>query len=389
MYIVNYECLSSAGLGVEKFMQGLQNGEDHSVPLTETTFSHPVWPTGRACFIPDQDLKNRQYSETFKKHFSLVWEKLAEKFEVDLDLKGSLFILASTKGLLEEYIWQGSSQATGQDPFSLAAQEIRESLANDQIEILTVSNACSSSHVAFELADKILKTKRYKNIFVVAFDYVGPFVVRGFQSLKVFAKEKNRPFSAIRDGLQLGEAVAIFHLSADADSNSRAKLVGAASTLQTQSVTRPSMDGSTLMQVLESLLSENPSEDQHSFLKPDFFIAHGTGTTFNDLSEDRALAEFQKNRNFSAPVTSTKWSIGHCLGASGAMDIIAACELLNGAHFFSIANTEQIDSQLQNHYIFAKSKMNEVIFDQKSPRAIVTSLGFGGVHAAVHLKAGL
>ena len=74
----------------------------------------------------------------------------------------------------------------------------------------------------------------------------------------------------------------------------------------------------------------------------DLVIAHGTGTPINDACEDRVFTELF--RAGAAPaVTATKGSIGHTLGASGAMDVIAACEALRRQRAFAITGARRID----------------------------------------------
>jgi 3-oxoacyl-[acyl-carrier-protein] synthase II len=54
-----------------------------------------------------------------------------------------------------------------------------------------------------------------------------------------------------------------------------------------------------------------------------FVNAHGTGTPLNDEAEFRALRQVFQERCSSVPVPASKGSLGHLLGAAGAIEAIA------------------------------------------------------------------
>src|SRR5439155_8409453 len=55
----------------------------------------------------------------------------------------------------------------------------------------------------------------------------------------------------------------------------------------------------------------------------DYVNAHGTGTPANDRSETRALKMVLGDRAKQVPVSSLKSSIGHLIGAAGAVESVA------------------------------------------------------------------
>lgn len=386
MYLLDYDCITAAGLGVDAFLAGLYTSQVHAKKVTEDTFAQFVTPGGLVCFLPsylaDSTLKNRCYHHLFKNCFKMLSERMAQKnstkLKDNIHKKKVLCILSSTKGCAEDYVWNQNDLTS--DPFFSLYDCVRDSLGLPHLQIMTVSNACSSSHVAIEVAQMFIRSQVYDYVYVVAFDFIGPFVYSGFQALKVLSHTQNKPFADDRDGLQLGEAMAILLFSNNSTAETFCKISQAASLVHPSSVTRPSTDGHSLLAVMEKTFTNTKQ-------KPNFFLAHGTGTVFNDLTEDNAYSSLQKKYHMNVPITSTKWSVGHCLGASGAVDMIAAAEAIRRQKLFSIASTERVQEHFTNFYkIFSRDQESDVEKSESLQTGLVTSLGFGGVYAAITLE---
>jgi 3-oxoacyl-(acyl-carrier-protein) synthase len=81
-------------------------------------------------------------------------------------------------------------------------------------------------------------------------------------------------------------------------------------------------------------------------------------------------------------VSGTKWCVGHTLAASGALDVIAACEALRRRTGFRLMTTETADPGFDDRYLCAHGgSLDEV------SRVMITSLGFGGLQAAAVVEA--
>lgn len=74
--------------------------------------------------------------------------------------------------------------------------------------------------------------------------------------------------------------------------------------------------------------------------------AHGTGTVVNDAAECRRLADVFGERLREVPLTSLKSTLGHCLGASGAVETVAAALALKLNLVPATAGTEAADPDL-------------------------------------------
>ncbi|WP_413293193.1 beta-ketoacyl synthase N-terminal-like domain-containing protein [Bdellovibrio sp. HCB185ZH] len=371
MYIQNYSCTTAAGFGTRALMSALYSGKDCSIPAENG---------GRVCYLEQNPEKAQTYKNIFVNAFKdlihPVREGLSKNAHGDITKSRAALIFASTKGCLEDFIWEATSENIRemQDPFTSIYQEFTEAMGDLEWTLhCNISNACASSHVALEYAQDLFMADRVEYALIIAGDLIGPFVYKGFQSLKVISPTGNRPFSGDREGLQLGEAMAMLLLSKERKSPNDLKVTGVASDTEGSSITRPSLNGQGLLRAIEKANAQ-------SAIQPDLVIAHGTGTKFNDSAEEQALAKFLGTiQKADTPITNTKWSIGHTLGASGLIDVIAACEILKTQKAFRIQNTLTKESAFTGNYLTAQSDVEQY---RKFRQILVTSLGFGGIHAA-------
>jgi len=133
----------------------------------------------------------------------------------------------------------------------------------------------------------------------------------------------SRPFDVRRDGFVMTEgAGALVFESWDRAVARGARiygeLAGAGSTADAHHITAPAPGGTGAAAcMLEALDDAELRPDQIAHIN-----AHGTSTPLNDLAESDAIGKVFGAA--SPPVTSTKGVTGHGLGASGAIEAIAA-----------------------------------------------------------------
>jgi 3-oxoacyl-[acyl-carrier-protein] synthase I len=298
-------------------------------------------------------------------HLEKAWEEAKEGLSAEALGSRWGVILASTKGNTEDVVWQNEEKLASTDPLTPILEAMTPRLGVKVTRKICVSNACASSHGALFLAEHWLRLGVVDQVAVLAADGVGRFVEAGFKSLGALSKTKTKPFAPDRDGLQLGEAAAVLLLSLTIPSDLRVTNTS----LETEgaSVTRPSPSGESLLSACRHALGTASAE---------VIIAHATATVANDLVEDHVFCELFP---VQAPiVTGTKWSIGHTLGASGAIDVIAAAEILRRQTAFCLGNTDKADPKLKSNYALRGRSLSG-----SYRRALVTSLGFGSVYAAL------
>ena len=107
------------------------------------------------------------------------------------------------------------------------------------------------------------------------------------------------------------------------------------------------------------------------------YHAHGTGTIQNDRMEASAFAALFSGRDVT--VSAIKGSLGHTLGAGGALDVAVCALMLQRGTVPPVTNLKVVDPRAQvPAAIGAPCPL-------KGTRLLVASAGFGGINAALVL----
>jgi 3-oxoacyl-[acyl-carrier-protein] synthase-1 len=342
----------------------LTAGKDFSAaPDVRGWPSTPTVPA-RVCRIEDETTAG-SVEARMAAHLAAAWQmaaRMAGRSPHDGEALGVVF--ASTKGSVEDSVWSKASPPRLDDTLTPV---LRRFLATSDLQprrTVCVSNACSSNHVALQLAGFWLRAGAVREVLVLSADHVGPFVVNGFAALRSLAPERVTPFAAGRQGIQLGEAAAALLVTLPGPA-ALCRIHAVDTRVEGHALTRSRESGATLEEACVLACDGRT---------PDVIVAHGTGTEANDAMEDAVY-----RRLFATvPVTCTKWSVGHTLGASGAVDLIAACEMLRRGEVFRIANTEAPDPAFAARYLTRQARWS----GPPPARALVASVGFGGMHGA-------
>ncbi|HIT45682.1 MAG TPA: beta-ketoacyl-ACP synthase II [Candidatus Aphodovivens excrementavium] len=216
---------------------------------------------------------------------------------------------------------------------------------------------------------------------------ISPICIAGFTNLSALTKAENPheaslPFDVRRAGFVAGEGAGAIVLESLEHALARgakivAEVTGYGVTGDAYHMTAPSPDGEGIRRAMEQALAEGgftPADLGH-------LNAHGTGTPANDATESHALlALCGEDAGSNIPVTSVKGSIGHTLGAAGALEAIVTA--------LSVAN----DCVPPTHG-FAEpdpdcpvSVVREAMTDYPQKVALSNSLGFGGHNACLAIS---
>lgn len=175
-----------------------------------------------------------------------------------------------------------------------------------------VSTACTSGARALMSAARLLNMGVCDAVICGGVDNLSPLTINGFDALEVLSQGIANPFSAHRDGINIGEAAAVMIATKEPLFDSLTLLgYGASSDAYHMSSPRP--DGAGAILAFERALHMAKVSPQEI----GWINLHGTGTHHNDAMESCAVAQvFGTN----TPATSTKPLTGHTLGAAGALE---------------------------------------------------------------------
>jgi 3-oxoacyl-[acyl-carrier-protein] synthase II len=109
--------------------------------------------------------------------------------------------------------------------------------------------------------------------------------------------------------------------------------------------------------------------------------AHATGTQQGDAAECRGLAAALGPMFEDLPMTGLKPLLGHCLGASGAVEAVAAVLALRRRVIPATLGTRKVDVRLPPCRVAKRALPLE------APGALLLSESFGGRAAALVLRA--
>jgi len=112
----------------------------------------------------------------------------------------------------------------------------------------------------------------------------------------------------------------------------------------------------------------------------DYINAHGTSTPYNDKIESLAIKKVFGERAYKIPISSTKSMIGHLLGASGSVELIATLLTLKNDIIHPTINYENPDPDCDLNYTPNKAIHKTVDI------AISNSFGFGGHNVCLVAK---
>ncbi len=208
---------------------------------------------------------------------------------------------------------------------------------------------------------------------------IGAFMVMRALSTRNDAPTKaSRPFDKDRDGFVLAEGAAICVLETEAHAKARgatiyAELLGAGNTCDASHITAPDEQGDGAMRAMKMALRDaglNATDIG-------YVNAHGTSTPLGDKAEVAAVTRvFGDHAKASAGgklmMSSTKSMHGHCLGASGAVELIACIHAVRDGVIAPTINLDHPDEGMDIDLVPNHARERRVKY------AMDNTFGFGG-----------
>lgn len=212
-------------------------------------------------------------------------------------------------------------------------------------------------------------------------------IMAGFGAMGVLAVGNGdpgracRPFDARREGCVIGEGAAIMVLESLAHARRRgariyAELAGYGASCDAHHITSPSEQGEGISQAMKMALDK-------AGLAPmavNYINAHGTGTRRNDESETLGIKRTFGEYAYDLLVSSTKATVGHLIGAAGAIEAITCVKVLETQMVPPTLNYRQPDPQCDLDYVPGQARRAPVEV------ALSNSVGFGGHNASLAFR---
>jgi hypothetical protein len=248
-------------------------------------------------------------------------------------------------------------------PFAAVELLRRECGWGEHVQVF--SHACVSAHLGLAHAARLLHAGIAERVLAFSFDFLSPFVVGGFHSLKILNAALPAPY-AVRDtgSIGLGDGAAFAVLTRDSAS---LRIEAHALHNEMHHFTGNQPDGAGFSACFDAIAA--PLRGRRAWVK-----GHGTGTLEAGRLEAQAVA-----RAFPAvPLVSWKGSLGHTLGSCGLVELaITTAALRRGRIPGTPGSARPCFSDT-----VALEPFDAASFDA----AVLTSNAFGGAHAAVLLS---
>ncbi|ULN64935.1 beta-ketoacyl-[acyl-carrier-protein] synthase family protein [Vibrio gigantis] len=191
-----------------------------------------------------------------------------------------------------------------------------------------ISTACSSSGRVFIAAQRLLDSGMADAVLVGGVDTLCKLTLNGFHGLEALSTTHCKPFSASRNGINIGEAAAFMLLSkaklsgvATEQNSSSIALLGCGDSSDAHHISAPHPEGDGAEQAMRKALDSAQLQAEDI----GYINAHGTATPLNDSMESKAIHRIFANK---VPVSSTKPLTGHTLGAASAIEAAIAWHIL-------------------------------------------------------------
>nr|WP_315004726.1 beta-ketoacyl synthase N-terminal-like domain-containing protein [uncultured Campylobacter sp.] len=195
------------------------------------------------------------------------------------------------------------------------ANFIRERFGLKSVAI-GVSSACTSGNKALIEASRLISCGLCDAVVFGGADALDELTLQGFSALEILSEQPLKPFSEARAGTNLGEGACAFVLSRERISD--VAFLAHAANSDAYHITKPDPGARMQIKAIKTALKSVRLQSV------DYVNLHGTGTAANDAMEALAMSAALP----LAPASSSKWAIGHTLGAAGAIELAVCYEAI-------------------------------------------------------------
>ena len=404
--ITGVGAVTPLGNDVETTWKNLLGGVSGAGPIT--LFDTTDYPVTFACelkdFVPENYMERKQarrmdrFSQMIiaaarQAHADSGLDIAAEPERIGASVATGIGGLQSYQDSYDQLVKRGPDRV---NPFSIPSIIPNMGAAWVSIELGTRGpltsqcTACAASNMALGDGLDAIRLGRADVMFCGGTEApVTEFGIAGFGAMRAISRRNedperaSRPFDAHRDGFVMGEAGAILVLEELEHARARAakiygELLGYGLSSDAAHITEPDPTGENPARAMLMALRDAGVEPD----QVDYINAHGTSTPLGDPAETRVIKLLlgdEKARR--TPVSSTKGSTGHCLGAAGAVEAIFTTFAVREGVLPPTINYEAPDPECDLDYI-----PNEPREAPEARIGVSNSFGFGGHNASVVIR---
>ncbi|MBN9684648.1 MULTISPECIES: beta-ketoacyl-[acyl-carrier-protein] synthase family protein [unclassified Corallococcus] len=399
--------VSPVAVGRQSFWNAIQEGRSGTVALTSLPGGFPVETLRSrvAGIIPDALLPEDPRRVTDRR--GLLAELALDLALRDADLRSlegarSAVVMGNAVGavMAMEAAFRAREREPSarpvEAPGSLARQFSYHTVAHELAArcgaeglVLTMSTGCTASLDAISAAFDLVRSGQVD--VAVTGSAEAPLTSMCFASFDVIGATSrrndspataSRPFDKQRDGFVAAEGAAIVVLEELERARARgarilAELVGAASSCNAYHMTNLTVDGEDLAHCIRLALED-------ARLPPDavdHVSAHGSSTPQNDLFETNAIKVALGARARRITVNSLKSMLGHALGASNALEVVACALSLAHQRHHPTINLDEPGEGCDLDYVAKEARSGSF------QHALKLCNSFSGIHSALVMAA--
>jgi 3-oxoacyl-[acyl-carrier-protein] synthase II len=249
----------------------------------------------------------------------------------------------------------------------------------------TICTACAAGTQAIGEAGMLVRAGRADIVLaggceagISELGLAGFSVMRALTSRNDDPAKASRPFDAERDGFVPCEGAGALVIEGEDHALRRgariyAELAGFGCSSDAFHVVAPPEDGEGAARAMLDALRDSGFAPGHI----GYINAHATSTPLGDTAETNAIKRVFGEGAYSVPVSATKSLIGHGLGASGAMETIAAIKTIETGVIHPTVNLETPDRTCDLDYVPNVCRKADVRVLLKN------SFGFGGQNSCL------
>jgi len=241
--------------------------------------------------------------------------------------------------------------------------------------VQTLPAACAAGNYSIGFAADQIRAGRADIAITGAAEIIEGLQFAGFVRLGAVAPERCQPFDRDRRGLLVGEGAGMMVLESEEHLRNRggeplAEIGGYGLACDAHHITRPHPEGEgSALAMRRAIESSGIGPDD-----VDFINAHGTATHANDLVEAKVINRVFGGRRI--PVSSNKSMVGHCMGASSAIEGVACVQTLLTGICPPTINLDNQDPDCDVDVVTIARKTN--------PKVVLNNaLAFGGYDAVL------